>query len=179
MILPDESIGIVVVGRIAWLSVQKTFSHDDQVQFEAVEPSHGALALCGPSLHRLVLFLALDVAGCQRRGVDDGDARALARGACLEEQQKVYAHLSLTLHETVVGEPEREFLAHMLAYIAQIEGFQVAEVAGVEQHEYRHDLAVRHEARTVAMALARHILCVSSTRVQNISEFVENTEIFY
>ena len=59
---------------------------DDQVQLEAIEPAHRALALGRPPLHRLVLLLALDVAGDQRRGVYDGNTRALAQGACLQEQ---------------------------------------------------------------------------------------------
>ena len=117
---------------------------DDQVQLEAVEPAHRALALGSPSPHRPVLFLTLDVAGHQGRGVDDGYARALAQGARLEEQQQVKANLCLTLHEAVVGEPVGELTPHVLADIAKVEGLEVAEMTCVEQHEYGHDLAVRH-----------------------------------
>ena len=56
---------------------------DDQMQLEAVEPAHRALALGSPSPHRPVLLLTLDVAGHQWRGVDDGYARALAKCARL------------------------------------------------------------------------------------------------
>ena len=117
---------------------------DDQVQLEAVEPAHRALALGSPSLHRPVLFLALDVAGHQGCGVYDGYARALAKSTGLEEQQQVEAHLCLTLHEAVVGEPVGELTLHVLADIAKVEGLQVAEMTCVEQHEYGHDLAVGH-----------------------------------
>ena len=117
---------------------------DDQVQLETVEPAHRALALGSPSPHRPVLFLTLDVAGHQGRGVDDGYARALAKRARLEEQQQVKSHLCLTLHEAVVGEPVGELTPHVLADIAKVEGLEVAEMTCVEQHENCHDLAVRH-----------------------------------
>ena len=45
---------------------------------------------------------------------------------------------------------------HMLADIAQVEGLQVTEATGVEQHQYGHDLAVGHEAGTVAVAFAMY-----------------------
>lgn len=41
----------------------------------------------------------------------------------------------------------------MPADIAQIERLEVTETTGVEQHEYGHDLTVRHTAWTVAMTL--------------------------
>ena len=91
------------------------------MQLESIEPAHRALSLGGPSLHGLVLLLPLDVAGHQGRGVYDGYARALAQGAGLEEQQQVKPHLSLTLHEAVVGYGIGEILAHVLADIAQVE----------------------------------------------------------
>ena len=55
----------------------------DDVQFEAVEPSHRGLSLRRPSLHRLMAVRALDVARHQRCGIDDGYARALAQRTCL------------------------------------------------------------------------------------------------
>ena len=117
---------------------------DDQVQLEAVEPAHRALALGRPPPHRLVLLLALDVAGDQRRGVYDGYARALAQGACQQEQQQVEGNLRLALHETVVGDGVWELLAHVLAYVTEIRRLEVTEMTCVEQHEYGRDLAVRH-----------------------------------
>lgn len=117
---------------------------DDQVQLETIEPAHRALALGRPPPHRLVLLLALDVVGDQRRGVYDGYARALAQGACLQEQQQVEGNLSLTLHETVVGDGVWELIAHVLAYVTEIKRLEVTEMTCVEQNEYGHDLAVGH-----------------------------------
>ena len=64
--------------------------------------------------------------------------------------------LSLTFHKAVVGYSMGKLPPHMLADIAQIEGLQVTEVTGVEQNQYGHDLAVGHEAGTVAVAFARY-----------------------
>ena len=86
--------------------------------------------------------------------VYDGKASALAQGAGLKEQQQVKGHLCLPLHETVVGDRMGKNLAHMLADVAEVEGLEVAEMHGVEQHQYRHHLAVGKTARTVATPLA-------------------------
>ena len=94
---------------------------DDQVQLEAVEPAHRALAQGRQSPHRPVRAHTFDMTGDQRRGVYDGDASALAQGARLKEQQQVHPHLCLTLHETVVGDGMWELLTHMPADIVQVE----------------------------------------------------------
>ena len=47
---------------------------DDQMQLEAIEPSHGTLALGRPALHRLVHVHPLNVTRHQRCGVYDGFA---------------------------------------------------------------------------------------------------------
>ena len=43
---------------------------------------------------------------------------------------------------------------HVLAHVTRIEQLQVTETLRVEQHQYRHHLAVRQAAGTVAMPLA-------------------------
>ena len=50
------------------------------MQLEAIEPSHGTLALGRPALHRLVHVHPFNVTRHQRCGVYDGNARALAQG---------------------------------------------------------------------------------------------------
>lgn len=127
---------------------------DDQMQLESIEPSHGTLALGRPALHRLVHVHPLNVTRHQRCGVYDGNARALAQGAGLKEQQQVKGHLCLPLHKTVVGDCMGKFFLHVLADVAEVEGLEVAEMHGVEQHQYRHHLAVGKTARTVATPLA-------------------------
>ena len=88
----------------------------------------------------------LDVAGYQRSGVDDGDARALAEGTGLEEQQKVQPHLGLTFDEAIVRDGVGELLAHVLTDISEVERLEVVEMLRMEQHEYCHHLAVRKTA---------------------------------
>lgn len=83
------------------------------MQLEAIEPSHGTLALGRPALHRLVHVHPLNVTRHQRCGVYDGNARALAQGAGLKEQQQVKGHLCLPLHKTVVGDCMGKFLLHV------------------------------------------------------------------
>ena len=94
---------------------------DDQVEHESVEPAHRALSLGSPSPHRPVLLLALDVAGGNGRGVDDGYTRTLAQGAGLKENQQMDSHLRLTLHEAVIGYGMGKVLAHVPADVARVE----------------------------------------------------------
>ena len=127
---PEESLGeLPVLQRFPVIDVSRgelplddlPLVVDDQMQFESIEPAHRALPFGRPSLHGLVLLLPLDVTGDNRRGVDDGYARALAEGAGLKEEQQVKPHLSLALHEAGVGYRIGEILAHVLADIAQVE----------------------------------------------------------
>lgn len=127
---PEESLGeLPVLQRFPVIDVSRRelplddlpLVVDDQMQLESIEPSHRALPFGRPSLHGLVLLLPLDVAGYNRRGVDDGYACALAEDAGLKEEQQVKPHLSLTLNEAGVGYGIGEILAHVLADIAQIE----------------------------------------------------------
>ena len=59
--------------------------------------------------------------------------------------------------------------AHVVAYVAEIERFEVTVAHGVEEYEDGHHLAVRHAARTVAAAFATCVqLVFFSVRGRNI-----------
>ena len=153
---------------------------DDQVQLQTVEPSHCGLALCCPSAHGLVRVHPLDVAYFQRRGVYDGNARALTQGTGLQEEQQLKPDLCLSLNEAVVGYGVRKVAAHMLADVAKIKGLQVTETASVEQHQDSHYLAVGQTARTVPGAFAGDAHgTFFQLRGKIFAEFVESTENFY
>lgn len=55
-------------------------------------------------LHGLVHVNPIDMAGRKRRGVNDGDTRAIAQSARQIKQKQVKSDLCLTLSETVVGD---------------------------------------------------------------------------
>ena len=112
------------------------------MKLEAIEPPHRTFPLLGPSLHRLVHVHPLDMAGHQRRGVNDGDARTLTQSARMEEQQQVEADLGLTFHETVVGHCIGEIRPEMLPDEEQVVVLEVAERAELERYQDGHDLAV-------------------------------------
>ena len=157
-----------------------TFVVDYQVQLESVEPSHRTLSHGCPSLHGLVLFLALDVTGNDWRGVYDGYSRAFTQCASLEEQQQMQAHLCLTFHESVVGYRVWKLPAHVLAYIAQVEGLEVSVAFRVKEYQNGHYLAVREPAGAVAMPFARFGNQVFfQLWGKKLAEFVKNTENFY
>lgn len=61
-----------------------------------------------------------------------------------------------------------KFLAHMLADVAEVEGLEVAEMHGVEQHQYRHHLAVGKTARTVATYNFLDTFLTSNSRLNKL-----------
>lgn len=88
-------------------------------------------------------------------------------------------YLGLTFYEAVVRQAVWKLLAHVVAYITEIERLEVALAHGMEEYENGHHLAVGHEARAVAAALAAGVQRVffssgvkylqNSSRIQKIS----------
>ena len=103
---------------------------DDQVQLEAVEPSHGGLSFLGQAGESTVRVHALDVAHPQCRRVREADAGVLAQKHVLDEQCQAEGHLLLQLHEAAVGGEDGE------------------------QDEYDHYLRIAHEVGLVPAAFA-------------------------
>ena len=97
------------------------------------------------------------MAAHQGSGVYDGDARALAQGACLQEEEQVERHLRLTLHEAVVREPDGELVAHVQADVTEVEGLQVTVVRGMEEDKDGHDFSIRHAVLAVAALLSGNL----------------------
>ena len=130
------------------------FAHlvTDDVQLEAKEPSHRALASLRNALEGLVLEDALVLAHPQRGAVDETDASALAHQNGLDEHSKFDYRPLLQLNETVVGHGLREQVPHVLAHIIQIEVLQASVTGIVEQDQNGHHLGVRHPAITVIFA---------------------------
>ena len=70
--------------------------------------------------------------------------------------------------------------AHVVAYLAEIERFQVAVSHCMKEYKYGHHLAVRHEAWTVVTAFAGSVQCVFFQFGNKIfAELIENTKNFY
>ena len=78
------------------------------MQFEAVEPSHRALAPLGKSLENPVEMDALVLADAQSRTIDKADPRAAAQAALLDEQDERYSNLSLQFNEAIIGDGVRK-----------------------------------------------------------------------
>lgn len=96
----------------------------NEVQFEAVEPSHRALAPLGKSLENPVEMDALVLADAQSRTIDKADPRAAAQAALLDEQDERYSNLSLQFNEAIVGDGVRKQVGHILVNFIQVKVFQ-------------------------------------------------------
>ena len=74
----------------------------DEVELEAVEPTHRALAHLGILLEHFVALDPFVVAHRHACAVDEAYACALAEAAELEEEHHLYGHPCLKFHEPVV-----------------------------------------------------------------------------
>lgn len=75
----------------------------DQMQLEAVTPSHRPLPVCGHPLEDFVGIAAQIVTDRHHRGVHEADARAAPEGREVQEEHHLEEHAALEFHEAVVG----------------------------------------------------------------------------
>ena len=128
------------------------FLVDDDVQLEPEEPSQGALAPHGDALEHLVAVDALVTAHTHGCGVDEVDARALAKQHLLDKDQQGKGHFPLQFHEPVVRHGLCEKAVPMSADVVEVEVLEAAVSAHMEDDQYRDDLRVRHAVGLVAVA---------------------------
>ena len=114
----------------------------DQVQFEAVAPSHRALAVSGHALEHLVGVTPEVVAHGYHRRVDECDARATAESPEVQEEHEGEEHAPLELHEAVVGYGVGEVGPQRATYEEHVVVLEVAERPEMEVQQYCHYLAV-------------------------------------
>jgi len=92
----------------------------------------------------------------------------------------VKPYLGLSLDETVVGQATWKLPAYVIAYVAEIERFEVAVAYGMEEYKDGHNLAVGYATRTVAAAFTTGVQRVFFQFEGEIfAEFIVNTENFY
>lgn len=103
-----ERIPVVNIARCEHEVQEFPLFAADQMQFEAVEPSHRTLPPLGESLEYLVGADALVPAHAQGGAVHETDARAGSHAASIHEQDEGDHHLTLQLDEAVVGNEPRE-----------------------------------------------------------------------
>lgn len=90
------------------------------------------------------------------------------------------SYLGLTFYEAVVRQAVWKLLAHVVAYITEVERLEVSVAQDMEQYENGHHLAVGHEALAVAATFAADVQRVFFQFGSKIfAEFIENTENFY
>ena len=140
-----ERIPVVNIARCEHEVQEFPLFAADQMQFEAVEPSHRTLPPLGESLEYLVEMDALVPAHAQGGAVHETDARAGSHAASIHEQDEG-DHLTLQLDEAVVGNEPREQIRHIPAYLIQVEVFKAFISAQMEQYHDGYHLGVGQPA---------------------------------
>lgn len=154
----------------------------DEMQLEAVEPSHRALAALGKSFEHLVDMDSLIPADTQGCAVHEADARAAAHAAPLHEENKWDGNFLLQLYESVVGYGIGEQVFHILANLIYVEMFQAFVSAQVEQNHNGYDLGVGQGAVPVILPLRLVTLAGKSVNLDESviksAEIIRDTENF-
>ena len=114
----------------------------DQMQLEAVEPSHRALSPLCQSLEYLMQVYPLVPADSQCRAVHKTYPRAPAHQALLQEQDERHDYSPLQLGEPVVRHRSRKQMTHMHKDIPDIEMFQTFVPTEVEQYHDGNDFRI-------------------------------------
>ena len=141
-----ERIPVVNIARCEHEVQEFPLFAADQMQFEAVEPSHRTLPPLGESLEYLVEADALVPAHAQGGAVHETDARAGSHAASIHEQDERNHHLTLQLDEAVVGNERQEQIRHIPAYLIQVEVFKAFISAQMEQYHDGYHLGVGQPA---------------------------------
>lgn len=177
-----ERIPVVNIARCEHEVQEFSFFVANEVQFEAVEPSHRALAPLGESLEYLVEADALVPAHAQGGAVHETDARAGSHAASIHEQDEGDHHLTLQLDEAVVGNEPREQIRHIPAYLIQVEVFKAFISAQMEQYHDGYHLGVGQPAVTVVLPFRLVPLGSESVNLDksviNVAEVIRHTENF-
>ena len=97
-----------------------------QVKLESKEPAHGTFAPLCDALECLVHMDPLILAYTQRGTVHKADACTLAQENLLDEHYQWDGNLTFQFNETVVGYRFWKQMAHVLAYLFEIEMLQAA-----------------------------------------------------
>ena len=154
----------------------------DQMQFEAVEPAHGALPSLGKPLEDLMKMDALVPAYTQRGAVHEADTRACSRAALLREQDERYGNLPLQFYKAVIGNCVRKQVRHILADFVQVKVFQAFIPTQVEQYHHRYHLGIGQRAVPVVLPLRLVPLGCESVNLDksviNVAEIIHHTENF-
>jgi len=117
------------------------FLVQQQVQLEAVEPSHRTFPHLRQTPEDLVVVVdALVLADTQRGGIHVGDTCAFPKTEHLQHDGHRESLLLHQFHEAVVRHGLRELALHVLAHIVDIEVLEVAERSVMEQHHDGHHL---------------------------------------
>ena len=154
----------------------------DEMQFEAVEPSHRALATLGKPFEHLVDMDSLIPADAQRRAVHETDSGAAAHAAPLHEQDEGNCHFLLQLYEAVVGYGIGKQVLHVLANLINIEVFQAFVSAQMEQNHNGYDLGIGQDAVPMILPLRLVTLAGKSVNLDEsvikLAEIIRHTENF-
>ena len=100
---PDLRVSVVHVGSRETERDDLSPVVADQMQLEAVTPSHRPFPVRSQAFEHLVGITSEIVADWNHRGIHEADARAAPEGREVQEEHHLEEHAALQFHEAVVG----------------------------------------------------------------------------
>lgn len=180
--LVPQRLPIIDIARCDHEVQQVSFLVADQVEFEAIKPSHRALSTLGETFEDFVEMDALVPANAQRGAVHEADARTGSHAALLHEQDERDGNLPLQFNEAVIGKGMREQVRHILANFIQVKVFQTFISTQVEQYHYRYYLSIGQHSLPMVLPLRLVPLGCESVNLDksviNMAEVIRHTENF-
>ena len=129
------------------------FATDNQVQFEAEEPSHGTFSTLRKFLEGFMNQYALSSAYTQRGGIHKADTGSGVQQNLLDEDGQLQQDFFLQLHKTVIGHTSGEKVGQMLAGIFLVIMLETSENSRMKQDQVAPDFRITHPVRLVPMLL--------------------------
>ena len=124
-----------------------------QMQLEAMTPTHRSLSVPGKSIKHLVEFPSHVVAYWNHCSVDETNAHALSKTLDAYEGHQLEEHARHEFHETRVGHGLREVACHTLLDEEEVIVLEVAERAKMIAKQNGHYFALGHLPFAVLHAL--------------------------
>ena len=142
---------VIYIARRELKSQQFTLVIDNQMELEAIEPAHTALAACGHISKEPMAADALVVADGQRGRIDKCHPCRLAETPIQIEIQGWQGGWH-QLHNARVTDQTGKFTAHMLAYLLRVIRFEITIMRLMKVDQNRHHFTQAQTRRRSAFA---------------------------
>ncbi len=177
---PDLRVSVVHVGSRETERDDLSPVVADQMQLEAVTPSHRSFPVGSQAFEDLVGITSEIMADWNHCRVHEADACTAPEGREVQEEHHLEEHAALQFHEAVVGYGMGEGCFHVLPDEEEVVMLEIAERAKLEHHQDGHHLTVGEGCLSVAayLTIRGHKRPFVHLLIKFFAKFIHGTENF-